>query len=102
MELSVKQIGPVLTVLARGRIDMLNTPTFEFEVNKAITDEVKELILDFTYVEYLSSLGLRIVLELQKKMNAKGGTMKLMNVNDNIMDIFEITGFTNILTIENA
>jgi anti-sigma B factor antagonist len=60
---------------------------------------VKELTIDFDKVEYISSSGLRVLLAEQKVMN-KQGSMKLINVNDTIMEIFEVTGFTDILTIE--
>lgn len=90
--------GEKLTIKIEGRIDTTTAP--QFESDSAFGDEVKELTLDFAGVEYISSAGLRVVLKLQKKMNAAGGKMKLINVCDAVMDVFDITGFVDILTIE--
>ena len=62
-------------------------------------DEVKQLVLDFEKLEYISSAGLRVLLVAKKVMQQRGG-MKLLHVNETIMDIFEVTGFTDFLTIE--
>lgn len=86
-----------LTLAIEGRIDTTTAPQFEAEIN-AIAD-VTELVLDFAGVEYISSAGLRVVLKAQKLMN-QNGKMKLVNVNDDVMDVFDITGFLDILTIE--
>ena len=87
-----------LTVKVEGRLDTTTAPELEEELKSAI-DEANELIFDLEGLEYLSSAGLRILLASQKKMTEKGG-MKVTNVNDVIMEIFEITGFSDILTIE--
>ena len=87
-----------LIVKVEGRLDTATAPELEQELNDAI-DEAEELVFDLEGLEYLSSAGLRILLASQKKMAAKGG-MKVTNVNDVIMEIFEITGFSDILTIE--
>lgn len=86
-----------LTLTIEGRIDTTTAPEFEAQID-SITDET-ELVLDFSGVEYISSAGLRVVLKAQKLMN-KNGKMKLVNVNDDVMDVFDITGFLDILTIE--
>ena len=65
----------------------------------ASLDGVKELTLDFEKLDYISSAGLRVLLSTQKVMN-KQGALKIIHVNDTIMEIFEVTGFTDILTIE--
>ena len=98
MNISKTQNGTFLKVEITGRIDTTTAPDFEAETN--FEDGVNELELDFAGVEYISSAGLRVVLKLQKKMNALGGKMKLTNVNDSVMDVFDITGFVDILTIE--
>ena len=87
-----------LYVAVEGRLDTITSPDLEKEINEAI-EGVKELTIDFDKVEYISSSGLRVLLAEQKVMN-KQGSMKLINVNDTIMEIFEVTGFTDILTIE--
>lgn len=89
--------GATLTLAIDGRIDTSTAPAFEAEID-AIGD-IAELVLDFGSVQYISSAGLRVVLKAQKLMNQKG-KMKLVNVNDDVMDVFDITGFLDILTIE--
>lgn len=87
-----------LNVKIEGRLDTTTAPELEAALDGAI-DEANELVFDLEGLEYLSSAGLRILLASQKKMASKGG-MKVTKVNDVIMEIFEITGFSDILTIE--
>ena len=87
-----------LEIILEGRLDTTTSPLLEAELKHSIND-VQELIFDFKKLEYLSSSGLRILLSAQKVMN-KQGSMVIKNVNDIIMDIFEVTGFIDILTIE--
>lgn len=86
-----------VTLAIEGRIDTTTAPEFEAQID-AIGDAT-ELVLDFAGVEYISSAGLRVVLKAQKLMNQQG-KMKLVKVNDDVMDVFDITGFLDILTIE--
>ena len=81
-----------------GRLDTVTAPELEQEM-KASLDGVTELRLDFEKLEYISSAGLRVLLSAQKQMNQQG-TMTLYHVNQTIMEIFEVTGFSDILTIE--
>lgn len=81
-----------------GRLDTTTAPALESAVMDS-TENCSCLVLDFDGLEYISSAGLRVILKAQKSMAAKGG-MKLRNVNETIMEIFEITGFSDILTIE--
>lgn len=96
MKIEKKQEGTTLTVQLDGRLDTTTAP--ELEVVLKELGDVKELILDFENLEYISSAGLRVVLGAQKTMN-KQGSMKVANVNDTIMEIFEVTGFADILTV---
>ena len=89
---------PNLKFSIQGRIDTNTSPELDKAVNESI-DGVTNLIFDFEKVEYMSSAGLRVLVSAQKKMN-KQGTMKVINVGDAIMEIFEVTGFSDILTIE--
>lgn len=87
-----------LIVALDGRLDTMTAP----ELEKALADEidgVTELTFDLSALAYLSSAGLRVLLSAQKKMN-KQGSMKIINVNETIMEIFEVTGFSDILSIE--
>ena len=81
-----------------GRLDTVTSPELERAL-KASLDGVSELTLDFEKLEYISSAGLRVLLSTQKVMNRQG-SMKLCRVNETIMEILEVTGFTDILTIE--
>lgn len=90
--------GERLTLTLSGRLDTNASPALEAELKQSIGG-VKELIFDFSGVEYISSAGLRILLAAQKVMNRQG-SMKLIGVNDDVMEVFEITGFSDILTIE--
>lgn len=90
--------GTELNVLLGGRLDTTTAPHLESEVKLNIVG-VKTLILDFAELEYLSSAGLRVLLALQKAMN-KQGQMIIRHVNETIREIFELTGFIDILTVE--
>ena len=81
-----------------GRLDTVTAPELEQEF-KAALEGVSELTLDFEKLEYISSAGLRVLLSAQKTMN-KQGEMKLIHVSETILEIFEVTGFQDILTVE--
>lgn len=85
-------------VALEGRLDTVTAPELEQALNEALP-ELSELTLDFEKLDYISSAGLRVLLSAQKAMN-KQGEMKLRNVGETIMEIFEVTGFSDILTIE--
>ncbi len=86
-----------LTVTLTGRLDTATAPQLETELKDLFG--VEKLVLDFAALEYLSSAGLRVLLAAQKVMN-KQGKMIIRNVNETIAEIFEVTGFVDILTIE--
>ncbi len=90
--------GESAKIVVVGRLDTQTAPELEKEVD-VITANLKELVFDMAGLEYVSSAGLRVILKAQKIMNTKG-SMKLTNVNDSIMEVFDITGFLDILTIE--
>ena len=90
--------GTELAVTIAGRLDTTTAPQLEAEFKQSITG-VEKLVLDFASLEYLSSAGLRVLLAAQKVMN-KQGEMIIKNVNETINEIFEVTGFIDILTIE--
>ena len=81
-----------------GRLDTITAPEFEKELDASLAN-VTALILDLKDLSYISSAGLRVILKAQKQMNAQGN-MKLIGVNESIMEVFDITGFADILTIE--
>ena len=98
MDIKKQKDGTKLTVAISGRIDTATAPEAEAFINENL-DGVQNLILDFKEVNYVSSAGLRVLLSLYKKMAAKDG-MKLINVNEAVRDVFEVTGFDEILTFE--
>ena len=85
-------------LLPEGRLDTVTAPDMEAVIKEVLPD-LKELVFDFEKLEYISSAGLRVLLSAQKTMNTQG-EMKLVHVNDTIMEIFEVTGFSDIMTIE--
>ena len=90
--------GSELTLSLTGRLDTTTAPELEAVIKENITG-VTNLVMDFAGLEYLSSAGLRVILSAQKIMN-KQGEMVIRNVNETINEVFEITGFIDILTIE--
>lgn len=98
MEILKKQNGSTLDVALSGRLDTSTAPQLETEMKAALVG-ITELNFDFEKLEYVSSAGLRVLLSCQKTMK-KQGKMKLRHVCEDIMEVFDITGFTDILTIE--
>lgn len=97
MTINVTDNGDKKIVAIVGRLDTVTAPDLEQEL-KGLFDTTKELELDFAGVEYISSAGLRVLLGAQKVMN-KMGSMSVLNVNPAVMEVFEITGFRDILNI---
>ncbi len=98
MDIKMNSASETLTLEIKGRIDTKSAPQLE-EIIGSSLDGVRLLVMDFEGVEYVSSAGLRVLLIAQKTMNRQGD-MKVRNVNPDIMEIFEVTGFSDILTIE--
>ena len=98
MTINKEKNNGILTLVIEGRLDTVTAPELEKVVNEETAD-VRELILDMKGLEYISSAGLRVLLAAQKKMN-KQGSMKLKGVCDAVMEVFEMTGFADILVIE--
>ena len=98
MIINKNENGSNLIISLIGRLDTTSAPMFEAELKKSL-DGVTELIMDFVELEYISSAGLRVLLSAQKVMNRQG-SMVIRNANESILEVFEITGFTDILTIE--
>jgi len=88
----------VLTLAVEGRLDTVTAPELE-KVIKEIPDEITELVLDLEKLEYISSAGLRVLLSAHKQMALKDG-MKVKNINEIVSEVFEVTGFSDILDVE--
>ena len=99
MTIGINKEGEKLTVSPEGRIDAVTATEFSKSIDDNIAG-VKERVFDFAKLDYISSAGLRVLLTSQKNMSKSGGSMKLIHVADVIMDVFNITGFADILTIE--
>ena len=98
MTIEIKRNAEVTTIDIVGRLDTTTAPELDKTINEDLAD-VKNLVLNFKGLEYISSAGLRVLLGAQKKMQ-KVGTMKLINVCEEVMEVFEMTGFADILVIE--
>ena len=98
LNINVKSEGEKLTVKLEGRLDTTTSPELESELGMNL-DGIKELVFDFNGLEYLSSAGLRVLLNAQKTMNQQG-EMKVTGANDELKEIFDVTGFVDILNIE--
>lgn len=90
--------GAALTVALEGRLDTTTAPKLEEELRSSV-DGITRLVFDVEKLEYISSAGLRVLLAMQKLMNRQGA-MLLRNVNEAVMEVFEVTGFSDILSIE--
>ena len=90
--------GTTLTVALEGRLDTTTAPKLEEELRSSV-DGITRLVFDVEKLEYVSSAGLRVLLAMQKLMNQQG-EMMLQNVNEAVMEVFEVTGFSDILRIE--
>lgn len=98
MNISKAKNGNELTLSLSGRLDTATAPQLEAEL-KTCLDGITALVFDFTELSYLSSAGLRVLMVAQKKMNTQG-SMCVRHANETIREVFDITGFTDILTIE--
>ena len=98
MNIGIKMIGDETRIEITGRLDTITAPELEKTIATDVSDKTN-LVLDVKGMEYVSSAGLRVLLAAQKKMSRQG-TMKVVNVCPEVMEIFEVTGFTDILTIE--
>ena len=98
MNINKNQNGTALEIALEGRLDTMTAPELEAELNNSLQN-ADSLVLDFAKLEYISSAGLRVLLSAHKAMSNKGG-MKVTNVNEIVREVFEVTGFADILTIE--
>ena len=98
MTITKKENGKALEIALEGRLDTMTAPELENELHTSL-ENADSLVLDFAKLNYISSAGLRVLLSAHKVMSAKGG-MKVINVNEIVREVFDVTGFADILTIE--
>ena len=91
--------GSVLNVRPEGRLDTATSPVLDREVHERL-DGVKHIVMDFADVEYISSGGLRVLLAIEQAMEERGGSLRLTHVNANIIEIFELVGFMDVVTVD--
>lgn len=99
LTINMNRDGDALTVALEGRLDTTTAPKLESEIRPVLKDGVTELTFDMQALDYVSSAGLRVLLSAQKIMNRQG-EMTVRNVNDDVMEVFEVTGFVDLLNIE--
>ena len=102
MQITTNISNQNLIISLSGRLDTITSPQLEEEINRNSFDDIETVTLIMRELEYISSAGLRVVLKLHKKMTAQGGQLKLINVNDMIMEIFTMTGMDSFLEIDKA
>ena len=100
MKLTIKNEEDIWTGVAEGRLDTLSSSQFEQEMQPLLENADKKIVLDCANLEYISSSGLRLFLVLLKASKAKGGKMVVKHINNELKEIFTITGFFNLFTIE--
>ena len=97
MEISLKRINDELYVKASGKLDIDSAAEYGTQIKDAI-DDVKDLVLDFSDITYVASIGLRVLLELYQQMS-KQGSIKLINVQEPVLNVLKMTGFNKFLSI---
>ena len=89
-----------VTCIIEGRVDTQSSPDLQIEFEKILDEDVKKFTLDFEKVNYLSTAGLRVILWMQKKVSAmENGTIQVINANDEVYEVFDMTGFTDFLPV---
>jgi anti-sigma B factor antagonist len=99
MNISKSNTGNTTTLSLQGRLDTVTSTQLANELNSVFVGEAINLIFDFTELEYISSAGLRVLLAAQKKINALGTEMKIVGANDMVKEVFDVTGFSGIMSI---
>lgn len=99
MKIDIRSEGNKKWIIPDGRLDAAASAELETVMQQHLQGEVKELIVDMCKCGYVASSGLRVILQAQKTMNRVGGSMVVCNVNEVVMEVFEMTGFSSILTI---
>ena len=98
MKINKTQNGTTLNIALEGRLDTMTSPELEAELRTSVNG-IKKLVMDLEKLDYISSAGLRVLLTAHKTMSGKGG-MRLIHINEVVQEVFEVTGFSDILTIE--
>jgi len=98
MDIEQKRIGKSVVLTLNGRLDTVNAPLLENKIKEQ--EDITELTLDFEGINYISSMGLRVLLQAKKAMKADGAKLSIINMRDSVREIFEMTGFLNLMAQE--
>ena len=99
MEVKFNKQDTTLTVVISGNIDTVTAPELDSQLQENLSG-IKDLVLDFAAVDYISSAGLRVILMANQQLEDADGTMTIKNANDDVRDVFEMTGFDSLLNLE--
>ena len=99
MTITKNETDEKITIQLEGRLDKLSSPTLEEEMNREL-EKKKNIVIDFKNLEYISSAGLRILIASEKQLKTIGKTLEIINVNDDVMSILNVTGFIYILNVK--
>ena len=99
MEIKIEKQGTKTVATLSGRLDTTNAEAFQKDITPLMEDENPDIVLDCTDMDYTSSQGLRIFLMLQKRVSSRGGKMVMTNMKSKVKEVFDITGFSNIIAI---
>lgn len=99
MTITRNETDEKITIQLEGRLDKLSSPVLEEEMNKEL-EKKKDIVIDFKNLEYISSAGLRILIASEKQLKTIGKTLEIINVNDDVMSILNVTGFIYILNVK--
>ena len=99
MKVTINQEGNKFDAVLEGRLDTSNADQFQKDIEPLMNGEKPEISLDCTAMEYTSGQGLRMLLMLQKSVNSRGGSLVMKNMNPQVKEVFDITGFSNIIRI---
>jgi len=100
MEVKIDYLEEKINVSVIGRLDTVNAPIFEKQIKEVLESNMKDVIMDCKNLEYISSSGLRLFLVMQKQANAKKGKLTIINMNAEILSVFDMTGFTALFNIK--
>jgi len=95
MNIEQERTGKSVVLTLNGRLDTVNAPLLESKIKEQ--EDITELTLDFKGVNYISSMGLRVLLQAKKEIKADGGSLNIINMRDSVREIFEMTGFLNLM-----
>ena len=102
MEISIKEVNDVKIINLEGNLDTNTAKEAQIQLDKLVSDGVNKILVDLEKLEYMSSAGLRILLTIAKKLKTSEGSLKICCLNETVQEVFDISGFSNILNVYNS